>query len=172
MRFKTSIVLLAMAAVLPFRAEASLIIGDSEWLQPADFVNYSWNDINTVCPAGFCGGQLGSGPDLTGWQWASAESVGALFASVSAHPAVLQVTRNRASLRASRFLAWASIPARHSRWQLSSVSVAPSAGHQQYLRVAIPTSRQPAPAWGFRAFRPAPSSTRTIHFTRRMTPTR
>lgn len=43
-----------------------------QWLQPADFVNYSYNEVSAVCPDGICSGTLpGSAIDLTGYTWAS-----------------------------------------------------------------------------------------------------
>ncbi|MEK0274926.1 CARDB domain-containing protein [Vibrio vulnificus] len=59
-------------------------IDGKNWAQPADFVNLSWNDINSVCPeaiGGVCGaGQL-NGIDMSGWVWASINEVGDLFIS-------------------------------------------------------------------------------------------
>jgi hypothetical protein len=57
------------------------VIDGYEWYQPANLeYNYSWNDFNTACPGGTCAGQLGlSGPDLTGWIWASVDDVNTLF---------------------------------------------------------------------------------------------
>lgn len=49
-----------------------------EWAQPDLFTNLSWNDINTVCPAGVCNGTL-DGYDVTGWTWASVNDVNAMF---------------------------------------------------------------------------------------------
>jgi hypothetical protein len=55
-------------------------VNGSEWLQPADFVGYSWGDIATVCDpvTGACNGSLG-GDDLAGWTWASLLDIGELF---------------------------------------------------------------------------------------------
>jgi hypothetical protein len=52
-----------------------------EWLQVSLFTNLSWNDINAVCPVGnggVCSGAL-NGHDISGWTWASAPELGALF---------------------------------------------------------------------------------------------
>jgi len=51
------------------------------WLQPADFLNYSYNQVAEVCPDGVCSGGLpGSSTfDLTGYLWASSEDVELLF---------------------------------------------------------------------------------------------
>lgn len=65
----------ANAAMLP-----PVTVNGLDWLQPVDFVGYSWNDINTVCDAtsGLCNGSVG-GNNLTGWTWASVDDVNALF---------------------------------------------------------------------------------------------
>lgn len=66
---------------------AGPIIEGREWLQPADFLGYSWNDFNAVCAGGPCVGSVGvSGPDITGWTWASIFEVGDLFSSGTGHP--------------------------------------------------------------------------------------
>ncbi len=59
---------------------APATVNGVEWLQPVDFVNLSWNDINTVCDAtsGFCNGSL-NGNDITGWTWASLDDANGLF---------------------------------------------------------------------------------------------
>ena len=59
-------------------AQAGPIINGVEWYQPADITGYSWNEFNTVCPTGVCTGSINSN-DLTGWMWASADDVNALF---------------------------------------------------------------------------------------------
>jgi hypothetical protein len=55
-------------------------VNGTEWLQPVDFVGYSWGDIATVCDpiTGACNGSIG-GDDLTGWTWASLLDIGDLF---------------------------------------------------------------------------------------------
>ncbi len=60
--------------------EDIITVNGNEWLQPALFTNLSWNDINAVCPAGVCSGEL-NGYDMTGWTWASIDDVNALFNS-------------------------------------------------------------------------------------------
>ena len=51
------------------------------WLQPADFLNYSYNQVAEVCPEGICSGDLPglSTFDLTGYFWASSSDVELLF---------------------------------------------------------------------------------------------
>jgi len=90
---KTKSTFLALLAVLlsPMAANADLIVGDYEWMQPLDTVNNSWNDFNTVCDAttGVCTGTApNGGVDLSGWIWASLEEVGdLLFAQLTpSHP--------------------------------------------------------------------------------------
>jgi hypothetical protein len=56
-----------------------------EWLQPVDFTNLSWNDVNAVCPAGVCAGTL-NGVDVTGYTWASVAGVNALFSEYGIVP--------------------------------------------------------------------------------------
>lgn len=47
-----------------------------QWLEAADFENYSYNQFNRACPAGICSGTLpGSTIDLTGYIWASSGDV-------------------------------------------------------------------------------------------------
>ena len=62
-----------------FRPYPDIITVDGkEWLQPYLFTNLTWNDINAVCPEGICAGNL-NGYDMTGWTWASADDLNALF---------------------------------------------------------------------------------------------
>jgi hypothetical protein len=50
------------------------------WLQPADFSDYSYDQVSAICPEGICSGTLpGSTTDLTGYFWASREEVSLLF---------------------------------------------------------------------------------------------
>jgi hypothetical protein len=50
------------------------------WLEPADFGDYSYNQVSKVCPGGVCSGTLpGSTIDLTGYIWASSYDVRFLF---------------------------------------------------------------------------------------------
>ncbi len=62
-------------------------VNGQEWLQPLDFMNLSWNDINAVCnaPTGMCSGSLG-GNDITGWTWASVDDLNSLFNSYFTDP--------------------------------------------------------------------------------------
>lgn len=62
-----------------FRQFTDIITVDGkEWLQPKLFLGLSWKDINAVCPDGKCFGRL-NGYDMSGWTWASADDVSALF---------------------------------------------------------------------------------------------
>jgi len=68
-------------------AHAGPIVNGLEWYQPAALLGYSWNQFDATCGGGSCSGLLGgAGPDLTGWTWASADDVGALFAALTPHP--------------------------------------------------------------------------------------
>jgi len=62
---------------------ASVIKDGKEWLQPADFVNITWDQIDALCPissARECTGLLG-GIDITGFTFASIAEVNALMAT-------------------------------------------------------------------------------------------
>ncbi|MDX2427742.1 MAG: hypothetical protein QNK22_03550 [Xanthomonadales bacterium] len=62
---------------------ASVIKDGNEWLQPADFVDISWQQIDAICPATsdrVCTGSLG-GIDITGFIFASIEEVNMLMAT-------------------------------------------------------------------------------------------
>lgn len=74
----------AHATLLP-----PVTVGGTEWLQPLDFVNYTWNAISTVCDVttGACNGSLG-GNDLTGWTWADVDDLNALFNHYIGSPAL------------------------------------------------------------------------------------
>lgn len=62
-----------------FKPAPDIIAVDGrEWYQPYLFTEFSWSDINSVCPAGKCAGML-NGYDLTGWTWASINDVNQLF---------------------------------------------------------------------------------------------
>jgi hypothetical protein len=56
----------------------TVAVDGKEWAQVDQFTNLSWNDINSVCPAGLCSGIL-NGYDMTGWTWASVDDVSVLF---------------------------------------------------------------------------------------------
>jgi hypothetical protein len=50
------------------------------WLQPKDFIVYSYDQVSEVCPEGVCSGFLpDSTIDLTGYFWASSSDVALLF---------------------------------------------------------------------------------------------
>ncbi|MCB1696595.1 MAG: VPLPA-CTERM sorting domain-containing protein [Halioglobus sp.] len=54
-------------------------VGDREWAQPDLFTDLSWNDINSVCPAGECMATELNGWYMQGWTWASVTDVGELL---------------------------------------------------------------------------------------------
>ncbi len=60
-----------------------------EWLQPADFVNLSWDDVAAVCDSGTgaCSGTLGT-TDVTGYTWASVDEVSGLFNAYGVTPPI------------------------------------------------------------------------------------
>lgn len=55
-------------------------VDGTDWAQVDLFTNFTWNEINAVCPAGVCidGAEL-NGKILTNWVWASVEDVNAMF---------------------------------------------------------------------------------------------
>lgn len=71
---------LSLGASAHATLQPPVTVGSTEWLQPLDFLGYTWNDINSVCNSttGVCSGSLG-GNDLTGWTWARVDDVNALF---------------------------------------------------------------------------------------------
>lgn len=79
---------LLYALLVSLPSQATVIVGDKEWLQPSDLINHSWDDFNAACGGGVCNGQLGgTGPNITGWQWASAAEIGDwLLQPFSEHP--------------------------------------------------------------------------------------
>jgi hypothetical protein len=82
--------LLAVATLLiatPSWAQ-SVIRDGNEWLQPADFVNLSWDTVNIACPppGNLCAGSLNS-TDVTGYTWASQAEIDALLAGYGVPPA-------------------------------------------------------------------------------------
>ncbi len=56
---------------------AGVVLDGREWRQLTETVNFTWNEVATVCPAngGACNGSLGS-VDFSGWNWATALEVG------------------------------------------------------------------------------------------------
>jgi hypothetical protein len=84
---RLSVALVFAACTTSWQASAGPIIDGREWYQPVELVGYSWNDFNAVCGAGACSGLLGgSGPNLSGWIWASIYELGDLLAATSPHP--------------------------------------------------------------------------------------
>jgi len=60
----------------------TVIVDGREWLQPVDFIGYSYDEVKRVCPEGACSGTLPrSTKDLTGYFWASKSDVELLFQS-------------------------------------------------------------------------------------------
>ena len=63
--------------------------GGKEWLQPADFIGYSREEIAAVCSpsSGICSGSLSqSSFDLNGYTWASESEIGSLYCEYRAAP--------------------------------------------------------------------------------------
>ncbi|MEH6519419.1 MAG: hypothetical protein V7742_22305 [Halioglobus sp.] len=64
-----------------FKPYKDVIMADGkEWLQATLFKDLTWEEINSICPAGKCkdNGNL-NGNDMTGWKWATVDDVNALF---------------------------------------------------------------------------------------------
>ena len=65
----------------------TVTVDGKEWLQPKDFVSYSYNQVSEVCPEGVCTGKLpGSNVNLTGYIWASIDDAESLFSYYSESP--------------------------------------------------------------------------------------
>ncbi len=64
-----------------------VIMDGKEWLQPADFVNLSWDEVAIVCDpvTGACDGMLNN-IDVTGYTWASVADVNGLFNAYGVTP--------------------------------------------------------------------------------------
>lgn len=63
--------------------------GEKAWLQPADFVGYTHEEIVAVCSpsSGICSGSLPrSNFDLTGYTWASESEISSLYCEYGAAP--------------------------------------------------------------------------------------
>ena len=87
MRNSVLVLIAACLCSITLSSHATVLVGDKLWLQPADLLGYSWRTFDAACPAGACDGQLGgTGPDVTGWTWASIDEVGDLFATIGPHP--------------------------------------------------------------------------------------
>jgi hypothetical protein len=86
MRHLMSLLLVALtfsgwAAVAIADQQTTIQVNGVDWLQPIDFSQFSWNEVEAACDfraEGLCSGLLGE-IDITGWTWASAEDVSALF---------------------------------------------------------------------------------------------
>jgi hypothetical protein len=78
--------LFMLLQALPSLGQAVIRDG-KEWLQPIDFTNLSWNDVNAVCPVGVCAGTL-NGIDVTGYTWATVDDVNGLFNSYGIEPPI------------------------------------------------------------------------------------
>ena len=84
---RLSIVLVFAGWAVSFNSFAGPIVDGREWYQPVDVLGYSWNQFNAICASGTCSGTIGAtGPDLTGWTWASIYDVGELFEALTPHP--------------------------------------------------------------------------------------
>lgn len=80
-------VLLMIGCCMSWQVQAGPIIEGREWYQPVELLGFSFDDFNAVCAGGPCSGMVGgSGPDLTGWTWASIFEVGELFSATTPHP--------------------------------------------------------------------------------------
>jgi hypothetical protein len=82
-----SVVLLFAGWTASWNSFAGPIVDGREWYQPGDVLGYSWNQFNAICATGTCSGLIaGTGPDLTGWTWASIYDLGKLFEALTPHP--------------------------------------------------------------------------------------
>jgi hypothetical protein len=73
--------LLPLLLLFSLRVEAipltTIEVDGNLWLQPIDFLGFTWDEIQAVCDP-VCDGALG-GQDLTGWTWAETDALNALF---------------------------------------------------------------------------------------------
>lgn len=67
------------SSILEITAADIVSVDGKEWAQADLFHNLSWDNINTVCPAGVCGAGTLNGYDMDGWTWASVDEVSDLF---------------------------------------------------------------------------------------------
>ena len=78
-------VLAVFALSVATSVNAGVIVGDKEWRQVTDTVDFSWNDFSSVCSTsdGSCSGSLTNGTvgtvSFDGWTWANQTDVGQLF---------------------------------------------------------------------------------------------
>lgn len=92
-----------------------ITINGREWMQPDLFVNLSWVAINAVCPGGACidGGVL-AGKDMTGWTWASRDTMLEFFNSFGISPpleiGVVHGAAEKNSAWAPSFFSWGFRP--------------------------------------------------------------
>jgi hypothetical protein len=50
------------------------------WAQPKLFTNFTWNELNQVCPSGICAnGSTLNNNNMTGWHWASTADMNGMF---------------------------------------------------------------------------------------------
>ena len=79
--------LVILMQAMPSWGQSSVFVDGKEWLQPLDFVSYSYDQVSAVCPGGACSGKLpGSTFDLTGYTWASILHVSSLFNAYGVNP--------------------------------------------------------------------------------------
>ena len=81
--FKAALAVCAIS--LTTGVNAGVIVGDKEWRQVTETVNFSWNDFSGVCSPsdGSCSGDLTNGTvgtvSFDSWTWASQGDVAGLF---------------------------------------------------------------------------------------------
>lgn len=72
---------------------STITVGNDEWYQPSLLIGYSWDDLRAICDPRPCVGTLSGGEDITGWYWAYAREVNALFNYYIGAPEVEDVNR-------------------------------------------------------------------------------
>lgn len=67
-------------ALLGSQVANAVVVGDKDWRQLTETVNFSWYQVSTVCSniTGTCSGSLGA-VSFDGWTWASVDDVRELF---------------------------------------------------------------------------------------------
>jgi hypothetical protein len=103
LRFVLAAWLLALST--PAWALPSVVVDGTEWALPNAVQGFSWNEVAMACPTGggACTGNLG-GIDLTGWSWATAQEVGALFHALTPHPGGIAAYFEAGSTWAPQFI--------------------------------------------------------------------
>jgi hypothetical protein len=78
--------LLAVGLLAGPMSAGAVRIGDKDWRQLAETVNFTWNEINSVCSSGLCSGGTGALATFNGWRWADYDQVSDLLLGLADGP--------------------------------------------------------------------------------------